>query len=183
MLFQRRRTPTPAGTKSQSKLSFFSLPDHNIVGRAERLGDVVGNTLEQKLASVSTVKEIEKSRSITYLKNNMHPMEEGDENSLVVRRATNLSEDLIDDDENKAGDHTDLLIRDMFKTTRGRKKKTGHHQDSKLGEVLGLNYLIKIKMKGMIWNSDGFGDIGKHLTVHETVKEQKLDFCGPFRDG
>ena len=31
-------------------------------------------------------------------------------------------------------------------------------------------------MKGMIWNTDGFGDTAKHLTISETVKEQKLDF-------
>ena len=31
-------------------------------------------------------------------------------------------------------------------------------------------------MKGMIWNSEGFGDPAKHFRVQETIREQKLDF-------
>ena len=38
-------------------------------------------------------------------------------------------------------------------------------------------------MKGMIWNTDGFGDTAKHLTISETVKEQKLDFLALVETG
>ena len=38
-------------------------------------------------------------------------------------------------------------------------------------------------MKGMIWNSDGFGDTAKHLDVHEFVKENKLDFVAIIETG
>ena len=38
-------------------------------------------------------------------------------------------------------------------------------------------------MKGMIWNSDGFGDTAKHLAVHEFVKENKLDFVAIIETG
>jgi hypothetical protein len=31
-------------------------------------------------------------------------------------------------------------------------------------------------MKGFIWNSDGFGDPAKHLSIKEVVREFKLDF-------
>ena len=31
-------------------------------------------------------------------------------------------------------------------------------------------------MKGMIWNSEGFGDPAKHFRVQEIIIEQKLDF-------
>jgi hypothetical protein len=31
-------------------------------------------------------------------------------------------------------------------------------------------------MKGFIWNSDGLGDTAKHCTIHEAVREHKLDF-------
>ena len=31
-------------------------------------------------------------------------------------------------------------------------------------------------MKGMIWNSEGFGDLAKHFRVQEIIIEQKLDF-------
>ena len=38
-------------------------------------------------------------------------------------------------------------------------------------------------MKGMIWNSDGFGDSAKHLAVNEFVKENKLDFVAIIETG
>ena len=38
-------------------------------------------------------------------------------------------------------------------------------------------------MKGMIWNSDGFGDTAKHLAVKEFVKENKLDFVAIIETG
>ena len=31
-------------------------------------------------------------------------------------------------------------------------------------------------MRGMWWNSDGLGDAAKILFIHETVREQRLDF-------
>ena len=31
-------------------------------------------------------------------------------------------------------------------------------------------------MKGIFWNSYGFGDLAKHLFVRETIREHKLDF-------
>ena len=38
-------------------------------------------------------------------------------------------------------------------------------------------------MKGVVWNSDGFGDSAKHLAVNEMVKEHKLDFVGIIETG
>ena len=49
-------------------------------------------------------------------------------------------------------------------------------------EVLGLK-ISKSKMKGMIWNSDGFGDHAKHLAVNEFVKEHNLDFVALIEIG
>ena len=31
-------------------------------------------------------------------------------------------------------------------------------------------------MRGMFWNSDGLGDTAKHLTITESVRDNKLDF-------
>jgi hypothetical protein len=31
-------------------------------------------------------------------------------------------------------------------------------------------------MKGCFWNSDGFRDFANHSFVHETIREQKVDF-------
>ena len=38
-------------------------------------------------------------------------------------------------------------------------------------------------MKGMIWNSDGFGDTAKHWFVKEIIREEKLDFVGLIETG
>ena len=38
-------------------------------------------------------------------------------------------------------------------------------------------------MKGIIWNSDEFGDSAKHLAVNELVREHKLDFMGIIETG
>ena len=46
-----------------------------------------------------------------------------------------------------------------------------------------LKILTTFKMRGMIWNSDGFGDTAKHLAVHEFVKENKLDFVALIETG
>ena len=38
-------------------------------------------------------------------------------------------------------------------------------------------------MKGVIWNSDGFGDTAKHLALSEFIKEHKLDFVAVVETG
>jgi hypothetical protein len=53
-------------------------------------------------------------------------------------------------------------------------------------EVLGLKtkHLFKMSsLKGLFWNSDGFGEIAKHLFVKETLREHKLDFIALLETG
>jgi exonuclease III len=38
-------------------------------------------------------------------------------------------------------------------------------------------------LKGLFWNSDGFGDIAKHLFVKEQLREEKLDFIALLETG
>ena len=38
-------------------------------------------------------------------------------------------------------------------------------------------------MKGLIWNSDGFGDHAKHIAVNEFIKKHKLDFVALLETG
>ena len=38
-------------------------------------------------------------------------------------------------------------------------------------------------MRGCFWNSDGFGNRGKHLFVQETIKQYKLDFIAILKIG
>jgi hypothetical protein len=39
------------------------------------------------------------------------------------------------------------------------------------------------KMRGLIWNSEGIRDTGKHLFISETIREQKLDFITLLETG
>jgi hypothetical protein len=46
-----------------------------------------------------------------------------------------------------------------------------------LGGAPKLINLLKVKKKkGFIWNSDGYGDLSKHLAIKEAVRKFKLDF-------
>jgi hypothetical protein len=38
-------------------------------------------------------------------------------------------------------------------------------------------------MKGLFWNSDGFGDIAKHFFAKQTLREEKLDFISLLETG
>ena len=38
-------------------------------------------------------------------------------------------------------------------------------------------------MKGMIWNSDGFGDTAKNFALQEAIRENKLSFAAVLETG
>ena len=38
-------------------------------------------------------------------------------------------------------------------------------------------------MKGLIWNSDGFGDTAKHFALQEAIRENKLAFAAVLETG
>ena len=38
-------------------------------------------------------------------------------------------------------------------------------------------------MRGIFWNTDGLGDRGKHIAIHELVREHKLDFIALLETG
>ena len=75
--------------------------------------------------SVTVLKEVEDTRRVTFLKNNMPPTVDDDQHSLVVRRATNLSEDLVDEIEEGLVDQLDKL--NQHKTnTRAKCTRPGY---------------------------------------------------------
>jgi hypothetical protein len=52
--------------------------------------------------------------------------------------------------------------------------------------VLDSKTNLQVKMssiKALFWNSDGFGDVGKHLFVKEQLREEKLDFMALLEMG
>ena len=38
-------------------------------------------------------------------------------------------------------------------------------------------------MRGIFWNTHGLGDRGKHIAIHELVREHKLDFIALLETG
>jgi hypothetical protein len=73
-------------------------------------------------------------------------------------------------------EHDDLLM-PIIKLKKPRKKRD--FDLSGFLVVLDSKTKFQIKMssiKGLFWNSYGFGDIAKHLFVKEQLREEILDF-------
>lgn len=66
--------------------------------------------------------ERENARSVIFLKNNVSAVGLDSDSSLVMKRASNLSEDLQNDVLEMVGDHTDLSPRRL--TVKRNRKKT-----------------------------------------------------------
>jgi hypothetical protein len=79
--------------KSKSKLSFVSFSDNKIVEKVGRLGVSLGDSLDKVPTSVKVIKNLEIECKVTFLKNNLESLSTNDSQSLVMSRATNLSED------------------------------------------------------------------------------------------
>ena len=97
------------------------MPNEVIVFRASRLGISLGTSPSQNDNSVNSLKELENSRHLTFLENNLPPIDDEDKHSLVLRKASNLCEDLYNDIEEGLDDHLNLLSRGV-KVSRARKK-------------------------------------------------------------
>lgn len=121
-LAQNKDAMLEKGTPIKSKLSILSFSDTEIKNRADRLGISLGKSKQQVLDSISVIRDVEHARSVVFLENNLRTDEEQSESSFVLRRAANLSEDLVDDEVEPLINHADLLERGI-KVTRGRKKK------------------------------------------------------------
>ena len=78
-LVERRALSFLTGTN----LSFVSIPNDVIVARASRLGVSLGSSPSVINSSVEHLKAVEESRNLTFLKNSLPPMEEGDTHSLT----------------------------------------------------------------------------------------------------
>ena len=103
LLAQRRDFPTASGTPFKYNHSILNIPNEVIVSRAAKLGVSLGVSPSQVASSVNKIKNVEVERSITFLKKNLPDVEGDDPYSLVVRRASRLSEDLISDEEEGGG--------------------------------------------------------------------------------
>jgi hypothetical protein len=115
-----RRTPSSTqGTNFIKKLNFVDLPDSEIEHRASILGISLGQSLDQVLSSIKSLKKLEVQRNLIFLNKSTNLGE--DSSSLVLSKASNLSEDLVDADND---DHEDLMHVPLIKWRNKNKIKS-----------------------------------------------------------
>ena len=89
-------------------------------------GVSLGISPEQIDTSVNTIKNVEETRAITFLNNSLSKLDENDSHSLVIRNASNLCDDLDNEENEPQQDHMGLIIeRTIGKRQRTKKKGTG----------------------------------------------------------
>ena len=110
-----------AGTSSYRSLSFVSIPNDVIAACAFRLGISFGTSPSQIDSSVNSLEDLEESRRLNFLQNNLPPVDDEDKNSLFLHKASNLCEDLDNYIEEGLEDYLDLLSRGV-KVIGSRKK-------------------------------------------------------------
>ena len=91
----------------------------DIKSKADRLGISLGKNKDQIDASISTLLNVEHEREVIFLKSSLPPNDESSESNLVLKRALNICEDLVDDES--LNDHADL--NETLASIRGRGKK------------------------------------------------------------
>ncbi|KAK1626125.1 hypothetical protein QYE76_000440 [Lolium multiflorum] len=122
-LAQRRNEHLLTGTSNTANPSIIHMSSDQIVSRANKLGISLGNSTEQVLKSVQKIKSLESDRHVTFLKNNLNTVDPSVSPSLVISRASSLSEDLVDDDTESIMDHSDALSLRLVDNIVGRRKR------------------------------------------------------------
>jgi hypothetical protein len=122
---QRRNEVIGQGTNLPSISSLRSFSDEQIIDQVKTLGISLGCSHVDRLASVKLIKDIEMHRNLTLLAKNEIVTNLGDKNNLclVVSRASNMCEDL-NDDESEMGDESAVTPPGVLKPKRDRRKKS-----------------------------------------------------------
>ena len=107
-LIQRRDHSSPRGNSCVKKLSFVDFPDSEIERRASVLGVSLGESSKDVKNSIASIKELERSRNLVFLNNNLPEVDEGS-SSLILTNASNLSEDLVNDEGRVHNDQEGLV--------------------------------------------------------------------------
>jgi hypothetical protein len=81
------------------KFSILSIPDIEIKERADRMGISLGKSFDEVASSINGIKNREGERTLLILKKNADEISNEGPASLIVSKASNLCEDLIDDEE------------------------------------------------------------------------------------
>jgi hypothetical protein len=133
-----RRTPSSSqGTNCIKKLNFVDLPDCEIEHRANALGISLGDSSDQVLSSIKSIKSLEKNRNLIFL-NKSSVLAEGS-SSFVLKNASNLSEDLVDEE---CDDHEDLMhvpIINLRKKSKTKSTRISVRRSSRIKKLKNLS--------------------------------------------
>jgi hypothetical protein len=144
LIAEQRFHAISPGTKS--KLSFSALSDIDIGARANKLGVSSGSNESEIVISISSLKQTEEDRRITYLKNNLNECIEENLDCNILATANSLSTDLALEDQIEPIDNlSDPSLLMPMKFLKKEKKKS----DIKLGVSVRrstrINKNLKIK--------------------------------------
>jgi hypothetical protein len=124
MIAQRRDDIQMPGTRAPNALSILAFSDDQIVQKASTLGVSLGCSQKNRMAAASLIKETEVQRSLTILKKNDAVVDKGlfDSSNMLVSRASNLCEDLVDDENFMSDAQIEHLVQDKKAVVFYRKK-------------------------------------------------------------
>jgi hypothetical protein len=117
---QRRSTLGTTGMSPNKSVSLLSFSPERIICNASSLGVSLGNSRDEEIKSAKLILENELPRSVTMLQTSDDSTltNENRPQCLIVRKASNLCEDLLDDDD-LIGEH----ILDIPVTNKVQKKQ------------------------------------------------------------
>jgi hypothetical protein len=113
MLASKRDDVQAQGTQKSTIPSFSAFTDEQIIDKATAIGVSMGVNLDDRLHAARLIKDIEKQRMITFLDTSNSSAKEGLDTvptCLAVSRASNLCEDLDEEDQYFGEDHSQILI-------------------------------------------------------------------------
>jgi hypothetical protein len=123
---QRRLNPSLPGMQSSKCKSLLSFSPEHIITKAKSLGVSLGNSRDEELAAAKIILDNELNRSITMLRTSTENEHINDDapTCLIVNRASNLCEDLVDEEDMI---HDNLIDNtEMHNNNRQRKKKKSY---------------------------------------------------------
>jgi hypothetical protein len=125
LMAQRRDDNAYHGMSTPIKDTVFSMSDAQILEKARALGVSLGGSSEEQFKSLKLLKDNELQRTLTMLDNKKSIIETGEfaPHCLVVSRASNLSEDL-DDEESFINEDVPVALVPKNKAKVKRKNKS-----------------------------------------------------------
>jgi hypothetical protein len=118
------------------KLNFVDLPDSEIEHRANVLGISLGDSSDQILSSINSIKDLEKSRNLIFLKKSF--LAEEGEGSFVLKNASNLSEDLVNEECDDQEDLMHIPLINFRKKVRAKGSRVSVRRSSRIKKLKNL---------------------------------------------